>query len=247
MGVEAATYYGLLEIEPTASAAEVRKAYFRLAKVYHPDRQVEQNEGSTEVFLAVQEAYDVLSDARRRLEYDESQRSGSGVAVDHSSAPAAGSQPATAESKSSTGSRRGPTLEEERDARMGFMKAEDFLEDGQHEQAQRLMTAVVRTVPDNPDYLSLAGYLQALEGGERLHGARDLCQKAVEAQPFNALFLARLGFVYEEVGLRARADAYYDRALAKDSKQPLASSRRRGPSAQASQGILASMKRIFGG
>lgn len=246
-------YYQLLEIEPTASAAEIRRAYFRLAKIYHPDRQVGQDNDSTEMFLAVQEAYDVLSDAKRRLEYDESHAEaatrGPDAAADASAEDRAepdGTSRRSEAAGSKSTSRRGPTLEEERDARMGFMKAENLLEQGNHEQADRVMRAVVRTVPENPEYLSLAGYLQALQGGDRLHTARDLCQKAVEAQPFNALFLARLGFVYEEVGLRTRADYYYEKALAKNPKQRLAASRLRGSASHPSPGLLGAVKRLFG-
>ncbi len=248
MEAQVTSYYDLLEVKPTASVAEIRKAYFRLAKLYHPDRQAQDDAQSTEMFLAVQEAYDVLSDAKRRLEYDESQAAGGSGSPDSSPPPKASSAiPAASGKTEAPAKRRGPTLEEEKDARMGFMKAEGLLEQGQYDQARRVMDAVVRTVPDHPDYLSIAGYLQALAGGERLHRARDLCQKAVQAQPFNALFLARLGFVYEEVGLQSRADLYYDKALAKDPRQALASSRRRGGSSSRAGGLLGSIRRIFGG
>ena len=156
-------YYALLEIEPTASAVEVRKAYFRLAKIYHPDRQVEHSDANTEIFLAVQEAYDVLSDAKRRLDYDESLHSAAHHQTPDSTGPVSGPQsgaPASEKTPSKpVATRRGPTIEEEKDARMGFMKAETLLEQGNHEQAARVMRAVVRTVPENPEYLSLAGYL----------------------------------------------------------------------------------------
>ncbi|SDG43204.1 molecular chaperone DnaJ [Sinosporangium album] len=63
-------YYAVLGVPKTASADEIKKAYRKLARKYHPDA----NQGSTETeikFKEVSEAYDVLSDAKRRKEYDE--------------------------------------------------------------------------------------------------------------------------------------------------------------------------------
>ncbi|MEO3811291.1 molecular chaperone DnaJ [Sphaerisporangium sp. B11E5] len=63
-------YYAVLGVSKTATADEIKKAYRKLARKYHPDA----NQGSTETeakFKQVSEAYDVLSDAKRRKEYDE--------------------------------------------------------------------------------------------------------------------------------------------------------------------------------
>ena len=72
-------YYAVLGVPKTATAEEIKKAYRKLARQYHPDA----NQGSTETeskFKEVSEAYDVLSDAKRRKEYDEARALfGSGV------------------------------------------------------------------------------------------------------------------------------------------------------------------------
>ncbi|GAA1271968.1 molecular chaperone DnaJ [Sphaerisporangium rubeum] len=63
-------YYAVLGVSKTATADEIKKAYRKLARKYHPDA----NQGSTETeakFKQVSEAYDVLSDVKRRKEYDE--------------------------------------------------------------------------------------------------------------------------------------------------------------------------------
>ncbi|MET8983998.1 molecular chaperone DnaJ [Nonomuraea wenchangensis] len=72
-------YYAVLGVPKTATADEIKKAYRKLARQYHPD----SNQGDTAKeakFKEVSEAYDVLSDTKRRKEYDEARTLfGSGV------------------------------------------------------------------------------------------------------------------------------------------------------------------------
>jgi DnaJ-class molecular chaperone len=61
--------YGVLELEKTATADEIKSSYRRLAMKWHPDR----NGGSVEAeekFKRISEAYSVLSDEVKRAEYD---------------------------------------------------------------------------------------------------------------------------------------------------------------------------------
>ncbi len=65
-------YYKDLGLTQSATEAEIRRAYRKLAKQYHPDT----NPGSDEKFKQVSAAYDVLSDADKRSAYDEVRRLG---------------------------------------------------------------------------------------------------------------------------------------------------------------------------
>ncbi len=60
-------YYAALGVPKDAKAADIKKAYRQLARDLHPDT----NPGGEEKFKAVSEAYDVLSDSKKRSEYDE--------------------------------------------------------------------------------------------------------------------------------------------------------------------------------
>ena len=62
-------YYHILGIEKTASDAEIKKAYRKLAKKYHPDVSTEKD--AEERFKAVQDAYEVLKDQKKRKLYDQ--------------------------------------------------------------------------------------------------------------------------------------------------------------------------------
>ena len=63
-------YYELLGVSKDTTAAELKKAYRRLAMKYHPDRNA--NDPAAEVqFKKIKEAYDVLSDSNKRATYDQ--------------------------------------------------------------------------------------------------------------------------------------------------------------------------------
>ncbi|MCM1053073.1 MAG: DnaJ domain-containing protein [Ruminococcus sp.] len=60
-------FYELLEISKDVSQEEIKKAYRRLAKKYHPDLNVED---TTEMMKAINDAYETLSDVDKRRKYD---------------------------------------------------------------------------------------------------------------------------------------------------------------------------------
>ncbi|HEY3730137.1 MAG TPA: DnaJ C-terminal domain-containing protein [Steroidobacteraceae bacterium] len=62
-------YYSILGLERGASDAEIKKAYRRLARKYHPDVSKEAN--AEEKFKEVAEAYQTLKDADKRAAYDQ--------------------------------------------------------------------------------------------------------------------------------------------------------------------------------
>src|SRR5579864_1359890 len=63
-------YYETLHVARGASAEEIRKSYKRLVRKYHPDLNP-GDKAAEERFRNVQEAYDVLSDAKKRQMYDQ--------------------------------------------------------------------------------------------------------------------------------------------------------------------------------
>lgn len=62
-------YYSILGVEPSAGDAEIKTAYRRQARKYHPD--VSKEAGAEDQFKAVNEAYEALRDPQKRAAYDQ--------------------------------------------------------------------------------------------------------------------------------------------------------------------------------
>lgn len=73
-------YYEILDVERGASTAEIKKAYRRLAMKHHPDRNPDDEKAEAQ-FKEAKEAYEILSDDRKRATYDQFGRAGVDGAV----------------------------------------------------------------------------------------------------------------------------------------------------------------------
>jgi molecular chaperone DnaJ len=65
-----ANLYHILGVSPTATGEEIKRAYRSLAMRHHPDRNT--SPGADKHFNAINLAYELLSDTKKRAEYDQS-------------------------------------------------------------------------------------------------------------------------------------------------------------------------------
>jgi len=63
-------YYEVLGVTKEATQDDVKKAYRRLAKKWHPDLHKDDRAQAEKMFKELTEAYEVLSDAEKRAMYD---------------------------------------------------------------------------------------------------------------------------------------------------------------------------------
>src|ERR1700722_5129751 len=70
MAVQFKDYYEVLGVPRTAKDDEIKKAFRKLAREYHPD-VAKTKKGAEEKFKEINEAYEVLSDPEKRKKYDE--------------------------------------------------------------------------------------------------------------------------------------------------------------------------------
>jgi curved DNA-binding protein CbpA len=193
-----AEYYSILEVWPKSTEDEIKKNYFRLAKLYHPDVAGDKPENK-EKFKLINEAYSVLGDPQKRRNYDEAMRVKGG---------------ATREGKEGH-------QEDSRSASMAFRQARDAMRVGRYDKAIMLLRTAIRFDSSDPAYHSWYGFCLAMTNSD-LHEARDACRKAIEIEFYSADFHANLGFVYFKAGLKNLAVKHFKESLKWDPDHNLA-------------------------
>jgi len=196
-------FYEVLRVWPTASEDAIKKAYFNLAKLYHPDvaskTSSEEKDDSVD-FKLINEAYAVLSDPAKRREFDEILRQKRGSKVEKAAKPAA----------------------DRRSAHLAYEQARTAMKHNRFDKAAVLLKSAIKYDDSNAAYFSWYGYaLAALK--TRLHEARDVCKKALEIEFYNADYHANLGYVYFRAGLKSTAMESFAEALKWEPEHPLAS------------------------
>jgi curved DNA-binding protein CbpA len=217
-------YYQVLQVWPTASDDAIKKAYFNMAKLYHPDVVAQGGERQDGIdFKLINEAYAVLSDPTRRREFDESLKSQSGA-----------------------GENAGTVREaDKRSAQLAYEQARTAMRHNRYDKGVVLLKSAIKYDPNNPAYQSWYGFaLGALK--TRLHEARDACKKALEMEFYNADYHANLGYVYHQAGLTSTAKECFNEALKWDPEHPLALKYAQ-PKATKPKGLLDTIKAFFTG
>lgn len=187
-------HYQVLEVAESASLQEIRKAFFRLAKLYHPDRHFDPEladlKGALEaLFARIREAYNILSNPESRKEYDLSRVR-----------------------------KAAKTEEEEENIDTRARAANQFnsglkaFKEGNFWGASEAFRWASRLDPTNPRYF----YYQGLAFSQMPRRARDAeaCfKKAIELDPAKTAYYIELGNLYLRNNMKARATAVYKEAL----------------------------------
>lgn len=189
-------YYKILGLNSSATEEEIKKAFFRLAKKYHPDRHRGRRDGNYETkFAQINEAYNVLKDRKAKAEYDVHFKDLS--------------------------SKRTRTAKEKYRAEELYQTAQKALKIKDINSAIDLLKAAVRLEPDKAEYYSTLG-MALSQKPRRLHEAREMCEKAVEMEPYDVENYIRLGLVYKKARLNMRARKQFENALRWEPEHPIA-------------------------
>ncbi len=184
-------YFALLAVEPTAKKRELKRAYFRVSKQFHPDRFYGKDLGAwapwlSQIFEAASRAFDVLSDDRLKAEYI-ARRNGQAAPLQ----------------------RRESQSREEHAAELFDQACAHELR-GNHDEAVRLFGAVVRIDP-RPRFLWRAAQCTLAAG--QLDLAEEYAKKAAELQPNDPSYGRLLASVFTAAGNLADAESMLVHAL----------------------------------
>jgi len=198
-------HYQVLNLHREATRDEIKRAYFALAKEYHPDRHIQAGmedlqDNLEALFTRITQAYDTLLLDQTRKEYDLSLAMGS---FDRGRR----SEP-------------GPQVSTEQQAAQLYQRARGAHKSGDLAQVVYCMEWALRLMPDKVDYHYLLG-LALTESKGKLREAEETFKKAIDLDPANPVYYIGLGLVYKKGGLKSRAMTQFQEALkwSPDNKQ----------------------------
>lgn len=182
--------YEILELQPGASTDEIKSAYHRLAKHWHPDRYAGKSKEEAEYrFRQLAEAFNLLKDPARRMALP---KAAEPVPIQLAATP--GTAPAV-----------------ERSAEDWHTEAKEAFQAQQMERALGLVQVAIRTDPKKPEYHQLYAEILLQSGGDSRLAVKAL-EQVVRAQPRNADACILLAGLYQGQGMPVRAQKLLDTA-----------------------------------
>ena len=181
-------FYRILDIEKNARQEDVKKAYYKAAKVFHPDRHFALPSETLKnklhaIFSHITEAYRTLSDQKLRDSYDQS------IHI----------KPAPTERSN----------EEIADVR--FKEGQKALKNGFFTDAAELFGQAAYLNGSLPVYFFYMGL--AYERAKKFREAEKALRHALKLDPFNSDYLTELGHIYLKLDLLLRAQTAFEKAL----------------------------------
>ncbi|MFQ5791760.1 MAG: protein kinase, partial [Acidobacteriota bacterium] len=227
-----ATHYDLLEITPTADDVEIKKAYYAMAKKYHPDAHHSPHLRDLhglleELFVKMTAAYQLLSNRLERQRYDSSLRTGPGQKT---TSPEVG--PSTPPPPS--GASRSASPKAMAEAR--YREGKRHFDDMSYFDSIQCLREAVRLNPGKPSYHRLLA--KALMKNPKWYKeAEEHFLAALEKDEFDVSSYLGLGELYEGSGLTTRARKMYGKALEYDPDNEVAQGKLYGKTGGARKGL----------
>jgi tetratricopeptide (TPR) repeat protein len=206
-GLPGKSHFEVLEIAPSAGPDEVKEAYFRLAKRFHPDSH--HREAVLEdilykleaIFIRLGEAHEVLRNPRTRASYETSLKARTPAAPPP--VTAAGPGPAPID----------PAEQQRRDT-TALRKAEKLVEEEKYWDVIQLLEGVVPRLTGKPRQRARMALGRAyLKNPNWVKEGEELVRQVVAEDPRHAAAHLLLGHLYKERGLKARALSMFRKAF----------------------------------
>ena len=196
-------YYELLSVTPSAGIDEIKKAYYTLAKKYHPDRYhhsraAEFKEALETIFSTLSHAYETLKVPATRTSYD--------AKIYKLDAPT----PTSEKPAPSGSSAAGPGQQKLAD--LNYRQGRGYFDQQDYWSAIQAFRQSVRLEPGNARYRYWLG-MALTRNPKWRREAEEHFLKAIEIDQFKAEYYAGLGLLYKEVGMIKRAHGQFNKAL----------------------------------
>jgi curved DNA-binding protein CbpA len=199
----AKTHYEMLGIEVKAAAAEVKQAYFAMAKRFHPDHFHNETDvllvGRVQsAFTKLAQAYDMLKNPDSREAYDFKMRR----------------ELAEQEKRAASGASKeeiNRSVQAEQSAE-NFEQGFSLLMDEEYEAATPFLARAAFFAPDNPRYRAYYGKALSFDDTQR-HKAESEMQTAIKLDSTNPTFRIILAEFFIQMGMFKRADGELTRLL----------------------------------
>ncbi len=213
----ATTHYEVLAVADKAQSAEIKHAYYELARRYHPDK-FRQQAGSSmhalidSAFARITQAYETLMDDKRRKNYDSKLRVRAKTEDFAQTAPKANAPVNTTSNVSDV---KRPDAFDPQRAEINFKEGFAALQQGQTNAAINLLSLAARSVPGESRYRAYYGHALAANESTRRLAEAEL-HAALKLEPDNAQYRLMLAELYRDLGFPKRARGEAERAVAAD-------------------------------
>jgi len=201
--------FNVLEIPPDATAEDIKAAYHRLAKRWHPDRYTGAEKEEAEArFRELAEAFSMLKDPAKRLTLQQQM-------------PKIQTTPADKE----------PDTAQERTPEDWADMAKAAFDEGKNDQARALIHYAIRLDSQKAKYHALMATILEKEGGD-LRAAVKALETAAQLSPRDVETHLRLAAHFQTLGMAARAQRHLQAAREISPNHP----KLRAPSGKGAQG-----------
>jgi curved DNA-binding protein CbpA len=190
--------YQVLDTPSTASADDIRRSYYTLAKRFHPDKftREEMKTKAEKVFGHITEAYSTLSREASRKKYDED-----------------------------LAARQRPRTQERVDsgdiARQNYRHGRELLDRGRFGEAVSFLQNAVEQDPSKAEYVFQLALAQSKNPRWKKEAEENFLS-ALRIDPTNAEFYAQLGALYARGGVHSKAREMFRKALEWDPDNAVA-------------------------
>jgi curved DNA-binding protein CbpA len=211
----AKNFYEILGVPRSASDLEIKSAYHRLARRYHPDKaEAGQQAVAFEAeFSRISTAYNTLKDKDKRAQYDKNLQGTGAVSTASGTGSSSPSMPAASSGDGKPAFGNAATEKNRATvAKRAFVRGTQLMASGDYQKASELFDVAIKNNDQEAAYHArLATSL--LRGHRSFSRATEAAQRAIDLDPYNSDYRIILAELYESANIKSMAVKTYEEIL----------------------------------